>query len=773
MSPNSLLPSRSATPRPGAVAAWLALAVPLTAAAQAPARRPMTWMDQQQLRSASAPVVSPDGQWALYALSTPDWKEARSQTDLYLVSMTRGLPSTRQLTFTRDKSEGTPRWLAGNDAFVFSSNREAPAGQAGQQQLYVMRPDGGEARRLTDAREGVSTYAVGSDGRWLVYRSGKADEEQLYALPVEAIRRGTPVDSLRPVPLTTHPTGVGTWQLSADARRLFFLTADTVDRDEKARMERKFTVNVRNAEAPVASLWMVSLPANGAAPPAAERLTRDAALSVAGFTLSDDGRWVGFTGVPNDRYKRNVTEQGIYGDLYLLDLQSRAVERLTDNAEGAEGGFTFSPDSKWMAFSASDDMRAYNMKNRRVYLRGVADRGGAWRKLGDYDGDVSADFWSRDGQTIYFNEGRRATTQLFALDVATGRVRAVTDVQGTVSVSQDDATQRLLVSYQDPTTPAVWYTAPSVEALGARAQWTALADPNAWVREQLALGEASEFTWTSRDGKPVGGVLLKPVGYQPGTRYPLLVAIHGGPAAADVLGFNGGYGAQAYAGTGWMVLMPNYRGSTNYGEAHRNGIVGNYFPPGYDDIMTGVDALIRQGMVDSTKMGAMGWSAGGHWSNWILTHTTRFKAISSGAGTSNWVSMYAQSDVQRNRQYYLGNKLPYDDFDAYWRQSPLKYIKAAKTPTMIHVVEGDPRVPSPQSVELHMALKRLGVPTELFMYPGASHGIPDPRNRLVKSVSEMAWMNYWVLGQGSKFAWRDVLKTLEDAPPAARPVITP
>jgi dipeptidyl aminopeptidase/acylaminoacyl peptidase len=263
------------------------------------------------------------------------------------------------------------------------------------------------------------------------------------------------------------------------------------------------------------------------------------------------------------------------------------------------------------------------------------------------------------------------------------------------------------------------------------------------------------------------------VGYQPGTRYPLLVAIHGGPAAADVLGFNGGYGAQAYAGTGWMVLMPNYRGSTNYGEAHRNGIVGNYFPPGYDDIMTGVDALIRQGMVDSTKMGAMGWSAGGHWSNWILTHTTRFKAISSGAGTSNWVSMYAQSDVQRNRQYYLGNKLPYDDFDAYWRQSPLKYIKAAKTPTMIHVVEGDPRVPSPQSVELHMALKRLGVPTELFMYPGASHGIPDPRNRLVKSVSEMAWMNYWVLGQGSKFAWRDVLKTLEDAPPAARPVITP
>jgi dipeptidyl aminopeptidase/acylaminoacyl peptidase len=133
--------------------------------------------------------------------------------------------------------------------------------------------------------------------------------------------------------------------------------------------------------------------------------------------------------------------------------------------------------------------------------------------------------------------------------------------------------------------------------------------------------------------------------------------------------------------------------------------------------------------------------------------------------------MYAQSDVQRNRQYYLGNKLPYDDFDAYWNQSPIKYIRNAKTPTMIHVVEGDPRVPSPQSVELHMALKRIGVPTELFMYPGNSHGIPDARNRLLKSTAEMAWMDYWVLGTGKKFGWQDVLKSLED-PNAEKKVTT-
>ncbi len=279
---------------------------------------------------------------------------------------------------------------------------------------------------------------------------------------------------------------------------------------------------------------------------------------------------------------------------------------------------------------------------------------------------------------------------------------------------------------------------------------------------QIALGNAEEITWTSADGRKVGGVLVKPVGYQPGRRYPLIISIHGGPAAADVLGFNGGYGSQVYAGAGYVVLMPNYRNSTNYGQQFKVESQGDYFTKGYQDIMAGVDHLIAQGIVDSAQMGALGWSAGGHWSNWILTHTDRFKAISTGAGVFNWISMYGQSDTQRGRQWYLGNKLYYDDMEGWWRQSPAAYIKNAKTPTMIHVVDNDPRVPRPQSEELHMALKRLGVPTEFYVYPGNTHGIPDPRNQLVKATAEMAWMDHWVRKSGKKFAWRDVLKTLDE-----------
>ncbi|MGQ0713075.1 MAG: S9 family peptidase [Gemmatimonadaceae bacterium] len=727
------------------------LALPASAQTPTAAKRPMTFLDMQHMRQVESPTPSPDRKWLLYTVSTPDWKEAKRQTDIFLVSMERGVSSTRQLTFTKDKNETSPEWARDGSFFVFASDRDAPSGSVTQNQLYLMRPDGGEARKITDAKEGVSTFAISKDGKWLAYRSGKSGEEQLYRLPIAGI------DSAKPEQLTKQTAGVGVWRWGPDSRRIYFVTADTIDPDEKARLEKKFTVSIRNMETPLSSLSALDLD-----PAKTTRLTRDTTITVTAFEISNDGKWIAFRGISSDRYKRNITEQNINADQYLLEVGSGQIERLTNNAEVGESVPSFSPDGQWVAFSAPDDLTRYSMKNQRAYLRRTSDRGGQWRKLGtSFDGDVTVGFWSADGKTIYFNEGVRATNQLMALDIARDQVRAVTDERASLVVDRDEDSGALLLFYSDPRTPSTLFTLATPEQAAKRSSWRQLTDANPQVRE-LALGEEEEITWKSVDGKTVGGVLVKPVGYRPGERYPLIVAIHGGPASADVLGFNGGYGSQVYAGAGYAVLRPNYRGSTNYGEAHKTDIVGNYFPPGFNDIMTGVDYLIAQGIVDSTRMGVLGWSAGGHWSNWILTHTDRFKAISSGAGTSNWISMYAQSDVQRNRQFYLGDKLPYDDFEAYWAQSPIRYIRNAKTPTMIHVVKGDPRVPSPQSEELHMALKRVGVPTELFVYPGESHGIPDPRNRLVKSMSEMAWMDYYVRGSGKRFAWRDVLRTLED-----------
>ena len=733
-----------------ALALSLVAALPLTAQdTQSSEVRPMTFLDMQHMKQAGDFAPSPDGAWVLYRVTTPDWEEDERQSDLYLVSTAEGLSSTRQMTFTEAHDEEDPAWSPDGRLFVFLSDRESE--KDGESQLFVMRPDGGEARRFTEAEDGVSDFGFSPDGAWLAYRAGDGSDAQLYRVPVHGLAT-TPAQQI-----TELEAGVQAWEWAPGSDRIYYLTPDEATPDEEERREKGFTVDIKNMETPLVSLWAADLDAV-----TSTRLTEDPSYTVSSFTVSDDGRWIGYRGTSAERYERNITEQGINADLYLLDVETGEIERLTNNREVGESGVSFSPDGRRVAFSAPADLTRYTMRNRKVYVRDVEDRGGEFTRLGDdWDGHMSVGFWSEDGGTIYFNGGVRATRQLLALDVSSGEVTQVTQEAATLAAMRDDDSGTLLINYQDPTTPSTLFHVALEEDLGDRSAWTQLTDVNPQVRG-WALGEEEEITWTSTDGNEVAGVLVKPVGYQEGQRYPLIVAIHGGPAAADVLRFNGGYGAQVYAGAGYMVLKPNYRGSSNYGEEHRTAIVGNYFPQGYDDIMTGVDHLIDAGMVDPDRMGALGWSAGGHWSNWILTHTDRFKAISSGAGTMNWISMYAQSDVQRNRQYYLGDGMMYEDFEPYWDQSPLKYIANASTPTMIHVVEGDPRVPSPQSVELHMALKKLGVPTELYMYPGRSHGIPDPRNRLVKAVSEMAWMDYYVRGMGEKFAWRDVLKTLEE-----------
>ena len=761
----------------------------VSASAAAQSQRPMTFLDVQNMRQVSGQDLSPDGRSMLYALTIPDWNQARRQSDIYLVSTERGLESTRQLTFTKDRNETSPRWSRDGRFIAFLSDRDAATAASGgrggtaagtggaRNQLFVMRLDGGEARRVTEAREGVSNFTFSKDGRFIVYASGRAGEEQLYALAVSDLWQA---EAPKPVQWTRHTTGVGNWQWSHDGKRIFFVTADSIDRDDRARSDKQFTVRPRNPASSLASLWVFDVDSHQE-----HRLTSDTSYSVGEISISPDDRWVGYHGMSASRYERGILEQSDYADLYLLDLSNEHIERLTKNVDIAEGGVMFSPDSKLVAFSAPDDFKY--MHNERIYVRHVDQPNEPWKKLGgNFDGDVRAggrgggdgvesSFWSAKGDTIYFGTGVRATTQFFAVSVASGEAKQLTNVKGTISVARDEETGRFLITFNDPRNPAATYTATSLQDALDRSHWTQITDPNAWVKHEIALGDEEEITWKSTDGRTVSGVLLKPVGYQQGKRYPLIVAIHGGPAAADMLTFNGGYSAQAYAGDGYMVLMPNYRASTQYGEKFKIESQGDYFTKGFQDIMSGVDHLIAHGLVDSTQMGALGWSAGGHYSNWIEGHTARFKAISSGAGVANWISMWSQSDTQRLRQWYLGDKMYWEpgQLENWWKQSPIAYIKNAKTPIFIHVVDGDPRVPRPQSEEMHMALSKLGVPNEFWVYPGQSHGIPDARNQYVKAVAEKMWMDYYVRGSGKKFAWRDVLKSVEGSGPQLAGEATP
>jgi dipeptidyl aminopeptidase/acylaminoacyl peptidase len=773
----------------------VAFAAAASLSAQSP--RSLTFLDAQNMRQASGAEVSPDGKMMLYTVSVPDWNAARRQSDVYLVSLDRGLSSTRQLTFTKDRNETNPKWSNDGGFIAFVSDREAagpaPAaaaagggrggggGAGGRNQLFVMRLDGGEAKRVTDAREGVSNYSFSKDGKSILYSSGRSDGEQLYTLTIGDLWQG---DMPRATQLTRHATGVNNWQFSPDGAHIYFIAPDSIDREERQRLDKQFTVRPRNPASSVSSLWVFDV-----ATKQERKVAGDTAYSVANVSVSPDGKWIGYTGMSANRYERGILEQSDYADLYLLEVASGKIERLTKNDIIAESGVSFSPDSKLVVFSAPNDFKFQYLT--KIYTRAVDRPSDPWRKLGgkaDLDvrvggrgggggeAGVETGFWSAKGDTIYFNTGIKATTQFFALTVATDEVKQVTNLKAVTSVGRDAETGRYIINYADGKNPGSTYTVASLRDVNDKSKWTQLTDPNPQLRKEVALGDQEEITWKSVDGTMVGGVLVKPVGYQPGKRYPLIVAIHGGPASADQLGFNGGYGSQVYAGAGYMVLMPNYRASTNYGNKFKTETVGDYFTKGFQDIMTGVDYLIAQGLVDSTKMGALGWSAGGHYSNWIETHTTRFKAISSGAGVANWISMWSQSDTQRLRQWYVGDKMYWEtptEYQNWWKQSPIATIKNAKTPIFIHVVDGDPRVPRPQSEEMHMALSKLGVPNEFWVYPGQSHGIPDVRNQYLKSVAEMSWMDYYVRGSGKKFAWRDVLKSVEGGPQLAGETVTP
>ena len=319
--------------------------------------RPMTFLDMQLMKQVGAPDAEPGrAVAALHALDAG--LEGSEAPDRHAPRLAA---AGAVVDAADDLHEGEERSVAGMGARrprPSSSCRTATRRKARRRrnQIYVMRPDGGEARRVTDAKEGVSNYAISPDGRWLVYRSGKTGEEQLYRLPIAGIETAS-VETL-----TKQPAGVGTWRWAPDSKRIYFVTADAVDADEKARREKKFTVNIRNAETPLASLWALDL----------DPVKTDAA---------DDGHDFQRLRLHHLRRRRSGSASAAARRTATSATSRRrastptsscstprraSIERLTTNQEVSESAPSFSPDSKWIAFSAPDDLQKYSMTNGRA-----------------------------------------------------------------------------------------------------------------------------------------------------------------------------------------------------------------------------------------------------------------------------------------------------------------------------------------------------------------------------------------------------------------------
>ncbi|HJV48746.1 MAG TPA: S9 family peptidase, partial [Geothrix sp.] len=662
----------------GILSGWVLSGVLMAQAApktEAPATRPMTFMDVMEMRTVGGGQLSPDGARVVYTVSLPHWKSGKAYTDVFVADAATG--AARQMSYTREKNETNPQWARDGKRFAFLSDRE------GSQQVYLMQVDGGEARKLTEAKDGVHAFAFSHDGRWLAFSAGKAEDRQISLIDLSS-------EDLTVTALPRHATPIRDFAFSEDGGRIFFTSADRVDKDDLKRKEKKFDVRIADSEQPPVHLWSIQLTDK-----AEKRWTEGAELSLSGFQLSKDGRWASYRALPAARRLGDITQEE--ASLFLLDLNTGQARRILEKYAGFSA---FSPDGQWLVYAAPE--RFERLRNEKLWALPTA--GGPARNLmAGKDMSVSSASWGEDSSTLYFTEGQGADQHLFSLAVGTGAMAQLTHQTGVVGGAYQTEARAFLLTFSAPRKPQDYYVA-KPSTVGSSATWVKVSDANPQVA-RLSLADTETIRWKAKDGVEVEGLLIKPLGYEKGKRYPLIVQLHGGPASAEMNGFQARYVTypHVYAAAGYLVLQPNYRGSTNYGEAFMRQIGGNFMRLSYGDIMSGVDHLIQAGLADPDRLGMMGWSAGGHLSSWTLTQTDRFKAISTGAGAVNWISMYAESDVQGVREFYLGGK-PYEAWDNFIHESALKYIRNARTPTLIHVGEADQRVPKPQSDELYMAL---------------------------------------------------------------------
>ncbi len=700
---------------PRVVTALVAAAVVAAAgpaAAQAPGRagngaaaaRPMTAVDLIDVPRLSDPQLSPDGTQIVFVRSDADWHANKRITHVWRAIVATG--ATTQLTAGAD-GEASPRWSPDGRSIAFIAKR--PGDDAAQ--IYLLPVAGGEATRLT------AHDAAPSAPAWL-----------------------------------------------PDGRALLFVAPEAKTAAEKVREKAKDDVYALDEDYQQVHLWRVDLPPpaspshGGASRPPAGAVVRltGGDFSVGAFEVSRDGRRILHQRLPNPLF--GVSDRG---ELWLMDADGRQPTAITSNAI-VESAATLSPDGTEVLFTAAANLALEGYHNGKAFA--VSVRGGAPRLVSpaDFPYEVERAEWSRDGKTVFLVANTGLRSQVFAVPAVGGAPKALTSGDHTILGWQYvEGPDAHVFGLDEPTNAGDLYL---LGPAGRQVRVTHVFDDLATT---FRLPRVEAVNWPATDGATIEGLLYYPLDHVAGTRVPLVVQTHGGPASSDRFGFGswGSYTA-VLAARGYAVLKPNYRGSTGYGDVFLRDMVGHYFKNAHLDVLAGVDALVARGLADPDRLVKMGWSAGGHMTNKLITFTDRFKAASSGAGVANWVSLYGQSDVRSYRTPWFGGT-PWQagaPIDLYWAQSPLKDVAKVRTPTIFIVGDKDPRVPLAQSIEMHRAVKSLGVPTRLYVAPREPHGFVELRHQLTKINVELDWFEQWVTKR--PYTWETAPDRDADSAPA-------
>jgi dipeptidyl aminopeptidase/acylaminoacyl peptidase len=587
--------------------------------------------------------------------------------------------------------------------------------------LYLA--DGGAPIQLTFGEYCDTSPRWSPDGRHIAFVSTRSGHGNVYVLRAEGGEAW---------PLTRYEkTDVATLRWSPDGRRIAFLMAEPRSEEKEKQVKAKNDPLLWEVDFDFAQLFVVPFEVGPRKLPEAAQITHGR-RQVVGFDWFPDGERLALT-------HRPTPVEDTWVETRLATVPAGGGD-LADIALVADwAGPRVSPDGRWIACGTATQPISWAFANRVVlYPAG----GGEPRALAATPDEQSwLVGWSADGGVVYVFDAAGLTNQLWALpaDGSEGRQVTSSRILKNAPTSQGDT---IAFVGEDFDTPNAVYLA---DAAGAERQVAAAPLPSGWPTAPLPRAE--ELRWESSDGQAVEGILIYPLGYQPGQRCPLVVEVHGGPAGVFQRSFLGAADQHndpaGLAAHGFAILRANPRGSSGYGREFRHANHGDWGGGDYRDIMAGVDALIERGVADPDRLGIMGWSYGGFMTSWTITQTDRFKAACVGAGVTNLMSFNGTSDIPSFVPDYFGAEA-WDDLAPYREHSAMFQIRGVKTPTLIQHGDSDLRVPLSQGRELYNALRRQGTPVEMVIYPRQAHWPNEPRLLIDIRRRVVEWFVRWI-----------------------------
>lgn len=658
------------------------------------------------------PQMSPDGKQVAFVRVVVNEKTDDYDTSLWLVP-SDGSSQPRQITAgTRDQS---PRWAPDGSRLAFVRAAGGPA------QIYLLALNGGEAQAMTDLPRGAGGPIWSPDGKKIAFGSSMKAEDSERKDPAASGK-----SDVRVITEATYRNNGGGW----------------------AEQDRP------------SHIWVATLPVDGKIAKAAQITTGKYSESAQAWTNDSSKIYFTSTRVDEPYYNQSKAE------LYAVPAAGGDFTKVA-SINGAIGAVKPSPDGKFLAFVASENgtpERSYSQPDLWV---ASADGTGAPKNLTtkydfDINGSIGGDqgaprggraagpIWARDGKSIVIGVGEQGDGNVIRVDVATGAVTPVESGKETVQqYSASAGGESLVTLISNQTEIGDLYV---TDLVNPRVHPKQITHVNADLFSQLNLSKPEEIWWTSFDGKKIQGWLMQPPNFDPSRKYPFILQIHGGPHSAYGNVFTQEF--HTMAARGYVVLAPNPRGSSNYGQDFGNIIQFHYPGDDYKDLMAGVDEVIKRGYIDTNKLGVTGGSGGGLLTNWTVTQTTRFKAAVAQRDIADWYGFWFTADFTQFTASWF-RKAPWEDPADFAARSPITHVANVKTPMMFILGDDDLRTPPADGGEMMFrALKYLKIPTVMVRFPGETHELSrsgKPKHRIERLNHITGWMDKWLLGKSELY----------------------